>query len=544
MARTKPRWLFPAVFALILVAGYLFTRLTNLTGVPIFTDEAIYIRWSQIGARDANWRFISLTDGKQPMFTWVMMVLLKLFSGADPLLAGRLTSVVAGFLTLTGIFVLARQLFRSDRVAWTAAALYVILPFTAWYDRVALYDSMVSMFSVWSLIAAVSLARVPRLDTALLLGMVMGAGMLNKTSGFLSLYFLPATLLLFDWSGRDRMRRLTVWLMYAAVAAVLSQIIYAVLRLSPFFHMIAQKDNVFVFSMREWMDQPFRFLFGNLRGMFDWLRGYLTLPIFLLITVTAFSRWPKARERMLLIVWWALPFFALAAFAKVLYPRFILFMTMPLIVLAAYALVRLWDALRRPVARSLLLLLFAVPAFVITVGFIKDPVMAAIPQSDRGQFLDDWPAGGGIREVVALLTAESRARPISVWTEGTFGLLPYAIEIYLVDSPNVTIKGIWPLPERMPEGITADARTKSTYVILNQTQVKPDGWDMALVGEYEKGNGLKDQKLRLYRVNAAAVAEVPSLPQDPDRGLLPTPSPSPTPTEPPGRLRGKKPNKP
>src|SRR3989338_2009720 len=81
------------VIALI-IAGYLATRLTNLTTLPIFTDEAIYIRWGQIGLRDASHRFLSLEDGKQPLFVWLMYPMLKIFS--DPLIAGRMVSVMAG----------------------------------------------------------------------------------------------------------------------------------------------------------------------------------------------------------------------------------------------------------------------------------------------------------------------------------------------------------------------------------------------------------------------------------------------------------------
>ena len=43
----------------LVISLYLFTRLVNLTLLPIFTDEAIYIRWGQIGARDAAHKFLS-----------------------------------------------------------------------------------------------------------------------------------------------------------------------------------------------------------------------------------------------------------------------------------------------------------------------------------------------------------------------------------------------------------------------------------------------------------------------------------------------------
>lgn len=68
----------------ILLLLFLGTRLFNILSVPIFTDEAIYTRWSQIARYDSNWRFISLTDGKQPAFVWLNMIVMRLFD--DPLL--------------------------------------------------------------------------------------------------------------------------------------------------------------------------------------------------------------------------------------------------------------------------------------------------------------------------------------------------------------------------------------------------------------------------------------------------------------------------
>lgn len=500
MARITKQWLWVSFGIVLLLALYGITRLINLTSLPIFTDEAIYIRWSQIGMRDANWRFISLTDGKQPMFTWIMMILLKVFEGHDPLFIGRLTSVIAGVGTLIGLLVLSYELFRDKRVAWLTGFIYVILPFSAWYDRIALYDSLVATFSVWSLYLAVLLVRYGRLDTALLLGMTIGAGMLNKSSGFLTLYFLPATLMLFDWRGSHIWRRLARWLVLVALCGVLSQVVYSVLRLSPFFHMVGQKDNVFVFSVAEWLNQPFRFFAGNLRGMFDWLRHYMTLPLFVMILVPWFTRWNKTRERLLLYLWWALPFAALANFAKILYPRFILFMAMPLLIIASYSIVEIWDRLRTALVRTVFLVVLFVPCLWVTGLIVASPKEAPIPLADRGQFIEDWPAGGGVREVVAYLTQEASRRKISVYTEGTFGLMPYAIELYLVDNPNVKITGIWPLPEIMPEEMSRDASKSATYFILNETQVTPSKWPLTLIGEYEKAKREDHKKLRFYRI--------------------------------------------
>src|SRR3989344_7532028 len=110
MARIGKGWWRGILWVGLLLGLYLLTRLTNLTQLPVFTDEAIYIRWSQIGAQDANWRFISLTDGKQPLFTWVIMALLR-FVPADPLFVGRLASVLTGAASLVGMWFLALELF-------------------------------------------------------------------------------------------------------------------------------------------------------------------------------------------------------------------------------------------------------------------------------------------------------------------------------------------------------------------------------------------------------------------------------------------------
>ena len=51
---------------------------------PIFGDEAIYIRWAQIMRAEPTLRFIPLSDGKQPLYMWAIIPLLKLIS--NPLL--------------------------------------------------------------------------------------------------------------------------------------------------------------------------------------------------------------------------------------------------------------------------------------------------------------------------------------------------------------------------------------------------------------------------------------------------------------------------
>lgn len=476
----------------LLLFGYVGTRLINLTKLPIFTDEAIYLRWSQIGAYDANWRFISLTDGKQPLFTWVVMALIRVIAG-DPLFVGRLASFVTGAVSLVGMWFLAWELFKNRRIAFLSSFLYLISPFSLVYDRMALYDSMVATFFIWNLYIAIRLAREVRLDLALIFGMILGAGMLNKTSGFLSLYLLPATLLFV------KRKNILRWLGFAILAGLLSQIFYSILRLSPFFHMISQKDAVFVYPFSEWLKHPFLFLQGNLSGLFDWLRGYLTLPIFIASFVPLLTLWKKPKEKLFLYFYWLAPFVGLALFGRVLYPRFIFFMAMPLLVLAAGTVDWLFMTLRVKLWKIAAAALLFLPSIWMNYFIIIDPLHAPIPYADKGQYIDNWPAGWGVAEVVTFLNSESQKGPVTLYTEGTFGLLPAAIELYFRDNQSVTIKGIWPLPQEIPPEIVESAKTMPTYLVVNQSAKNPADWPLRLIAQYQKGNR-EDRSLRLFEV--------------------------------------------
>jgi len=122
---------------------YFFSRLVNLEKFPIFTDEGIYINWAKTAWHDASMRFISLTDGKQPLQTWATIPFLKLFPN-HPLFAGRLFSVFTGFFSLSFIFFLLFFLF-DKKTAFFGSIFYIFTPYFLFYDRMALTDSAVNM---------------------------------------------------------------------------------------------------------------------------------------------------------------------------------------------------------------------------------------------------------------------------------------------------------------------------------------------------------------------------------------------------------------
>lgn len=484
------------ITVLLLIGLYFLSRLYHLTLMPIFTDEAIYIRWAEIARFDAYWRFIPLSDGKQPLFVWLMMVVIPYFN--DPLFAGRLVSIFAGLGTMIGFFFLGGRLFKKKSIGFLTAGLYLFYPFAMVYDRMALMDGLVGMFTVWALYFEVLLVETLRLDVALILGMVIGGATLTKTSGFFNLYLLPFSLLLFPWRTKERRKKLFLWLGLALIVVIESQMMYMILRLSPLFNMISQKNIVFVYSLKEWLTHPFRFWWGNLRGLWDWFINYFSWPIFTLLFLSVIKAWRFFKKKILLLIWFAFPLIALAFFGRVLYPRFIFFMTLSLLPMVALELDWLIGFIKR---RWLVVAVFFLLAFFwlrTDWQLLTDPYQADIPKSDKTQYLNDWPAGGGVKEVVAFLNERSKQEKIYVATEGTFGPLPYALEVYLYKNHNVEIHGFWPLEETMPEEVLEKVGVKPTYFVFNQTQEIPRDWPLKLIAKYQKGTG--NVYLQLYQV--------------------------------------------
>ncbi len=486
------------ILGIVILLFYLFLRLIYLDRLPIFTDEAIYVRWAQIALNDSFWRFISLTDGKQPMFIWAAVVFMKFIE--DPLMAGRLVSVMSGFFTIVGLILLTYELFKNKTIAFLSAILYVFYPFAQVYDRMALYDSMVGAFSVWGLYFSVLLVRKLRLDIAYSLAFIIGGGILTKTSNFFSIYLLPFTLVLFDFKKNYLFKRLLRWAVLASFASLIAYGIYNVLRLSPLFEMIRAKNAIFVYPFSDWLLHPFAFFRGNLNGLFSWLTEYLTLPFIILIIISLILIKQHFKEKLLLCLYFLLPFLALALFGRVIFPRFIYFMSLYLLPLAAWGLNHVINqSLRYSEKKNkfkdikliipIVVLVFIWYPGLVSLQFAINPVTAKIAKADNNQYINSWAAGWGVKESTEFFKEKAKNQKIFIATEGTFGLLPAALEMYLVDDKNITIKGYWPVNDVSKEILDYAKRMPAYFVFYQKEHIEiPSTFPLKLLFQVRQGN--------------------------------------------------------
>lgn len=457
----------------LLLGFYLTSRLVNLTKIPIFTDEAIYIRWGQIARQDALHRFISLTDGKQPLLIWLFMIFFSL--PFEVLTSARLVSVATGLLSLTFFALISWRVFKSQAKALLTSLIYIVTPFFFFFDRLAIYDSLLTASISLVIFLEVLLAQTLQLDVALLLGMALGVARLVKSSALFGIILLPSTLLLISWPKKLSAKKQTFlrWLGLSLVAVAISEAINTILRLSPYYHIISQKNHTFIVSFSDFISRPFMRFFGNFRGLFGWAIGFITLPIFTL-GLTSLLQWKKQlKEKLFLVSWLVVPFGALAFFGKVIYPRFILFMTIPWIVLSADGLSLFLNKFKNKALKAVVGVLFLGYPFLVCLTLMFQPLKAPIPQTAKNQYISSWPSGWGVNQVVEIIKKEAKDQKVFVGTEGTFGLMPFALEAYLYNHPNVEIKGYWPV-SGLPEEALQKARKKTSYFLYYQKPQPPD----------------------------------------------------------------------
>ena len=496
------------LFTLLLAVGlFIYLRLIKLNLIPVFVDEAIYIRWSQVMKAEPSLRFLPMSDGKQPLFMWILMFLLSFFK--DPLIAGRILSVFTGLSTFFAVTIFSLFVTQSLTVSAISAFFYALSPFFVFYDRLSLVDSMLAEHALWSLFLGYLYVKKPRWDMAMLLGAFLGAGFLTKSPAIFFLAWQPILALFFfklphkNQGKKKRVLSLLKLLAGWVLALFVSQIFYNILRLGPNFHMVGSRNLDYVFPLSEVIHHPFNPLIGNLKSTFSWLWFLLTPPVFLSLFF-AFNRQDRKYSLPLLLVS-LLPLVAQAFIAKVYTPRYILFASVPLIIVAALGL----NALLR---RFRLRYLITVPLLIFVFSFASSYRLVTKPQEVedlpfrmRNGYLEEWTAGWGQKEIADyLIELEEQGNTIVVGTEGFFGTLPDGLQIYTQGYTDITVIGVGQPIFVLPEALVNTSRENLIFLVVNQSrdrlpQSEKDKLDLVMEFPKTPRNDGTQESLLLYQ---------------------------------------------
>lgn len=464
----------------IILVFYFLSRLINLNSLPVFGDEAIYVRWAQIIKSVDTLRFIPLTDGKQPLFMWLNAILLKFI--ADPLIAGRLISVFAGAGILILLFLI------TDNIV--TPFIYLLLPFSFFFDRLATADTLLSFFGVLSFYLSLRLAAKPSLDLSMLLGVSLGLAWLTKSP---AVYFIVLSLVTFVLFRKNNLKKIYFPLLSAFIALV----IYNILRLGPAFSQIALRNKDYIWPLTEILKHPLDPLIPHLHDTFTIYHFYLTLPVLLIpLLYLIFKKHVKFNFLFFISgFWFLLPLLANAAMAKVFTGRYILFVLPYLIILLSFFL----QAIFNSQYFYLVILIFLLPAIRI-IHLSVSPYTISLPQTDSGYNLG-WTSGWGIKDCAKYLIDRSHSVNVIVGTEGYFGTLPDGLQIYTNQIPQLTVFGvgidITEIPDKL---VDAYQHGDEVYLLFNASRLKLNSSELSkltLIRSFLKPDG---DRLNLYKL--------------------------------------------
>ena len=426
----------------VLVGLYLASRLFALTALPMFLDERIYLRWAYWITQGRRLQ-VPFVAGKG-LSVWVLAAVTP--HTANPLLAGRLLTVAVGILTLVAVHRLAARLTGDVRVADLAAVFYIVCPFTLFHDRMVLADPYLSAFTAWTLLLSLRLRDTPRLRDGIALGAAMALGIAAKVTG---LPLLAVPLLVLGVMGATR----RTWLKPLALAYVVALALSAY----PVWRFFSRPSGE-LSKLAGGDDSPVAAtVSANLGLATSWLWNYWTTGLVLLAAagvVVALRKNALRRSGVLLILVALGPIALFASVSRVWFPRYVLFTTVPLVILAALGFRAGLDALQRrvPVSPStsamrtaILLAIVLAPALRFDGALWSDPSRAPLPDVDRFQYVTGWPSGYGSRDSLEFLRARRAERPegLTLLTPGP-SITASAVRLLWAADPAMEVRAVDP----------------------------------------------------------------------------------------------------
>jgi len=413
-------------------------------------------------------RFLPLSDGKTPLFMWIMMPMFKVFS--DPLYAGRILAVISGLGTLSGVYLLGRVFFNK-RVALFGALLIAVTPYIVFFDRMALVDTMLAAFTVWSIFTALLLVKLKRLDLAIILGFLLGCGLLTKTPAMFIVLMAPLSVLTMNFSSKGRVQRVLKIFGLFLISIVIALGIYNALRLGPGFANLSARNSDYVRDPSELLKNPLDPFIPHFNDLVEWWPLLLGYPVIIaLVAGLVFAILKKNLFAIAIFLIALGPLLVQMTLLRTFTARYLLFSMAPFLLIAAYGLDNLLSKLKKFQATITAILIFVL--LIWPVNFVMklhtDIENTPLPKNERRGYLEDWTSGYGLREIAAKINDFSKNEKVLVATEGSFGTLPDGLQIYFDKNPNVVF---WPGTGTVDELWRAEAEKQTVFFVANKSRL-------------------------------------------------------------------------
>lgn len=424
-------------FEIILILFFLITRLINLDKLPIFNDEAIYLDW---GWKEIHYKgelYFSLFDGKQPMLMWVFGIFQNVFK--DPLIAGRVVSVITGFITLIGIYLISRKIFN-PRIAYLSSLLYVLIPIFIFFDRQALMESTMSTVGVWLFFFFILNISNPRKIYGLLSGILVGVGLFVKSNAFLFVVAFVAVSFYAIYNSNKSKFKLEFFVSQI-IGIIASFIVLYPLTSQRDFGKIIEMNSRYAYSLSEILGNFQQILLINLRSTSEILLWYLN-PIFLILVILGllFLVKDKIKYADYLIIWIISTLSVFLLFTKNSSPRYIVSILPLLTLLIGFGINKLWETNKKygalPAIGLYMTLYLAYTLVISPISYFY--IMGRLtPNHSIQEYVQGWTSGYGVKNAYELVARVSEKEQIKVVVRSDSGNPESAIFAYTNGNENI-----------------------------------------------------------------------------------------------------------
>ena len=355
-----------AAVGLLLI--HFFIRTNHILSMEPYVDEGAHITRAA-----AIWDFsrhpAQFSNGKLLLYFW-----LGLFDEmpSTNLAAGRLAISLFSVLTASVVCLLGRWLWNKH-TGLLALAIYAVLPYAFFFERMALADAFAGGFAALVAWRGLVFAKRPTLRQGVIVGVLLGlAAMAKLTMALLPVLVVGAALLHHDWTTgiRGYIQRYLPGLIVAALVVI---VIWLPILIPAYFAQQAGDPFVLVDEFNIQRDDPFA-----PSGPLDYLRQVLPLlaeftsPIYLIgVGLAVLAGWLSRKKwpAIYLTVWLLAIAVPLILAARVVTARYLMPVTVPMTLAVAAGLTVLWS--RLPVLRVGIAGVWAVWLLTFTVPFAR-----------------------------------------------------------------------------------------------------------------------------------------------------------------------------
>lgn len=498
-AAAAPRADFGAIgrFAMLGVPVTLFLlalalRVTNLLAFDPFGDEVGWLEWvlDFFNPGDPATLWTPLTvEGRPPLYFWLLLFL----GEVDPNLfvGGRLAAALASAGVTPVIYGIGRSLW-STQVGIVAALLWVVLPFGVLFGRFASSDdALMALFFGLTVWCSVGMARRPGIVIGALAGVAAAMAIMSKTIGLLSLVAPGLAILILGDPLKPRR-----WA--PSVGGFGLAFVLAMAPLLQWFSSMVSKANQHVaidvedrYGNSALNRPPLERFLDNAAVSADYLAAYLGIAVLVLAALglgVGVAR--RDRPAMFLGLTICAGIFPVLVLTTTLYSRYLLFISIPLLLLAAVGIVTIYGwlrgelasgpvraHLRAPVTAALcvaaLLGALATP-LTLTRAVVLEPRAATLPDEDDWRYFRHRWSLVGFTAIQQILIQESRVSPVTVilprdGPEFRFKLPYDALRQYARGTPGLRFDDVPPLRDGTPPRAYREISDgqRPTYLLVN-----------------------------------------------------------------------------